>query len=87
MKKKATALKYQHNIDNAPNVIASGDGYIANNIIKLAKENNIPIKEDEDLVELLSKLDINQEIPEEMYKAVAEIFSFVYSLTQEVEKN
>lgn len=78
---KAAALQYDHLTNNAPKVIAKGEGNIAKNIIKIAKDNNLPIKKDEDLVELLSKLDIDKEIPTEMYKAVAEIFSFIYGIT------
>lgn len=78
--KKAAALKYDMGTDNAPKLVAKGKAQTANNIIKIAKENNIPIKQDADLIELLSKLDIEKEIPESMYKAVAEIFSFIYDL-------
>jgi len=77
---KATALKYDIDKQNAPRITAKGKGETANNIIKIARENNIPIKKDEDLVELLSQIDINKEIPGSMYKAVAEIFSFIYDL-------
>ncbi|MDO5046457.1 FlhB-like flagellar biosynthesis protein [Campylobacter sp.] len=79
--KKAVALGYDRAKDNAPKVLASGAGETAKNIINLAKEHDIPIKEDADLVELLSKVDINQEIPPNLYKAVAEIFSFLYKMT------
>jgi len=68
---KAVALKYDHLTQNAPNIVAKGQGDIAKNIIKIAQDNNLPIKKDEDLIELLSKLDIDKEIPTEMYKAVA----------------
>lgn len=78
---KAAALKYDHLSDNAPKVVAKGEGELAKNIIKIAKDNDLPIKKDEDLVELLSKLDIDKEIPTDMYKAVAEIFSFIYDIT------
>ncbi|QCD45400.1 FlhB C-terminus-related protein [Campylobacter mucosalis] len=80
-KKKAVALGYNRAKDNAPKVLAGGSGEIANNILKLAKEHDIPIKEDPDLVEVLSKVEINQEIPQNLYKAVAEIFSFLYKMT------
>ncbi|MFL1706391.1 MULTISPECIES: FlhB-like flagellar biosynthesis protein [unclassified Campylobacter] len=79
--KKAVALGYNKAKDNAPKVLASGSGEVAKNIINLAKEHDIPIKEDADLVELLSKVDINEEIPPNLYKAVAEIFSFLYKMT------
>ena len=83
MNKKAAALRYNKSQDNAPTVVASGERYIASNIIKVAKENNIPIKKDEDMVELLSKIDLNKEIPADMYKAVAEVFSFIYNITKD----
>jgi len=79
--KKAVALEYDIEIDNAPKVVAKGKGEIANNIIKIAQDNDIPIKKDEDLIELLSAIDIEKEIPPSMYKAVSEIFAFIYDLT------
>ncbi|WP_103628116.1 FlhB-like flagellar biosynthesis protein [Campylobacter concisus] len=81
-KKKAVALGYNRSKDNAPRVLASGAGEIANRIIDLAKEHDIPIKEDPDLIEILSKVEVNQEIPPNLYKAVAEIFSFLYKITK-----
>lgn len=78
---KAVALQYDKNANNAPKIAAKGKGETANNIIKIAKDNKIPIKKDEDLVELLSKIDIDKEIPTSMYKAVAEIFAFIYELS------
>ncbi|MDD3325098.1 MAG: EscU/YscU/HrcU family type III secretion system export apparatus switch protein [Sulfurospirillaceae bacterium] len=79
--KRAVALKYDRQKDDAPKVVASGKGYVAETIIKLAQENNIFIKKDEDLVELLSKVEVNKEIPDNMYKAIAEIFSFIYKMS------
>jgi flagellar biosynthesis protein len=78
--KKAIALRYNTDTDKAPKVVAKGRGYIANKIIEIAKQHGIPIKEDESLVEVLSKLDMYEEIPIELYKAVAEILVFVYKL-------
>ena len=80
-KKNAVALGYNRSQDNAPKVLASGAGEIANKIISLAKEHDIPIKEDPDLIEILSKVEVDQEIPPNLYKAVAEIFSFLYKIT------
>lgn len=79
--KKAVALNYDIDTSQAPKVVAKGKGELANNIIKIAQDNDVPIKKDEDLVELLSAIDIEKEIPESMYKAVSEIFSFIYDLT------
>jgi flagellar biosynthesis protein len=75
----AAALKYDIMKDSAPKVIAKGHGTIADKIIELAKINNVPIKSDPGLVQILSKLDIDEQIPAELYKAVAEILAFVYS--------
>ncbi len=82
MKKKAAALRYDTSKENAPRVLAKGEGEVANNIIKIAQLNNLPIKEDADLVELLSKIDIDKEVPAALYKAVAEVFSFIYKSTK-----
>ena len=82
MKEKAVALKYDSKVASAPLVTAKGEGKTASSIIKIAKEHDIPIKKDEDLVELLSKVKIDKEIPQEMYKAVAEVFSFIYRMTR-----
>jgi flagellar biosynthesis protein len=78
---KAVALKYNKEKDKAPKVVAKGKGEIAKNIIKIAEENKLPIKKDEDLVELLTKIELDREIPENLYKAVAEVFSFIYNIT------
>jgi len=79
--KKAVALRYNAKKENAPKVIAKGQGEIAKRIIKIAEENELPIKKDEDLVELLTKIEIDKEIPTNLYKAVAEVFSFIYNVT------
>ncbi len=81
--KKAAALQYDKEKDNAPSVTAHGSGETAKNIIKIAEKNGIPIKKDEDLVNMLSQIELNQEIPVELYKAVAEIFSFIYGISNE----
>ncbi|MCK9362273.1 MAG: EscU/YscU/HrcU family type III secretion system export apparatus switch protein [Syntrophales bacterium] len=79
---EAAALQYDSKKDVAPRVTAKGKGIIAEKIIELAKKNNIPIKSDPALVQLLSKVDIEEQIPLELYKAVAEILAFVYSMNE-----
>ena len=79
-RKSAVSLRYDPSKYDAPRVTAKGQGAIAERIISLAKENNIPIKEDPDLVEVLSQIDINQEIPPSVYQVVAELLAFVYHL-------
>ncbi len=85
--KKAVALQYDQEKDHAPKVTAEGSGETAKNIIKIAEQNGIPIKKDEDLVNMLSQIELNQEIPVELYKAVAEIFSFIYGISNEEDEN
>lgn len=80
---KAVALQYDKEKDSAPVVTAQGRGETAKNIIKIAEENGIPIKKDEDLVNMLSQIELNQEIPVELYQAVSEIFSFIYGISNE----
>ncbi|SDY72819.1 flhB C-terminus-related protein [Evansella caseinilytica] len=81
-KKRAVALGYDAALDTAPIVKAKGKGYVAEEIIKRAKAENIPIQEDESLLELLSQLEINEKIPPALYHVVAEVFAFVYQLDQ-----
>ncbi|MDL4840047.1 EscU/YscU/HrcU family type III secretion system export apparatus switch protein [Aquibacillus rhizosphaerae] len=83
--KKAAALSYEGKKDIAPKVTASGKGYVAENIINKAKENNVPIQEDSSLVALLSELNINESIPEELYLAVAEVFAFIYQADKNIK--
>lgn len=80
--KKAVALRYDTKQENAPRVVASGKGEVAENIIKMAALHNLPIQQDENLVELLSKIEIDREIPENLYVAVAEVFKFIYTITK-----
>jgi flagellar biosynthesis protein len=81
-RKKVAALKYKPNEDSAPKVVAKGSGWLADKILEVAKENRIPLKEDRQLVEVLSAIDLNREIPPELYKAVAEILAFIYRMTK-----
>lgn len=78
--KRVAALKYRAGVDRAPRLIARGSGWLAEKIIETAREHNIPLKEDPPLVEILSTLDLYQEIPPDLYKAVAEILVFIYKM-------
>ena len=77
-RRTAAAIGYDVASDSAPRLLAKGQGDIAERIIALAKVHNIPIREDRDLVALLSQLNLNQEIPAELYRTVAEILTFIY---------
>lgn len=80
----AAALKYDPKKDAAPVLAAKGRGFVAEKIIEIAKKNRVPIKEDPNLVQILSKLEIDEQIPPVLYKAVAEILAFVYSLNEKL---
>jgi len=79
-RKKAVALRYRPDKDSAPRVTAKGTGRIAERIITIARDNGIPVKDDPDLIEVLSKLDIEEQIPPSVYIAVAELLAFVYAV-------
>lgn len=76
--KKAVALKYEKEKQRAPKVAAKGRGDVAKKIIEVARAHNIPIQEDADLVEVLSKLDLDDEIPPHLYRVIAEMLAFIY---------
>ncbi len=79
---KAVALSYARDSEQAPRVAAKGAGYLAERIIAIAREHGVEIYEDPDLVEVLSKLEVDREIPEPLYLAVAEVLAFVYRLNR-----
>lgn len=81
-RRKAIALRYNAEEDTAPRVIAKGAGIIAEKILALAQEHHIHVHQDPGLAGLLAKLEINVPIPEELYRAVAEILAFVYRLNE-----
>ncbi|MHB0876523.1 MAG: EscU/YscU/HrcU family type III secretion system export apparatus switch protein [Anaerolineae bacterium] len=84
-RRRAVALHYEPKTYTAPQVVARGAGDVADRIISLAREHNVPIHEDGDLVALLAQLDIGAVIPPELYAAVAEVLAFVYRLKQAAE--
>ncbi len=79
----AAAIQYDAKKDRAPKITAKGRGLIAEKIIALAKQHDIPIKEDPHLVQILYRLDLDEEIPTELYRAVAEVLAFVYTLNEQ----
>ncbi|SER54319.1 EscU/YscU/HrcU family type III secretion system export apparatus switch protein [Salisediminibacterium halotolerans] len=82
-RKYAVALGYSPENEKAPGIRAKGRGYVADEIIAAAKANAIPVQEDESLVQLLSELEINQQIPDSLYQVVAEVFAFIYRIDRE----
>jgi flagellar biosynthesis protein len=79
---KAVALTYDG--ISAPVLSAKGKGNIAEEIIAIAKEHDIPIREEPELVDLLAKLKLDQEVPKELYVAVAEVIAFAYMIKGKV---
>ena len=81
-RREAVAIKYVPGEQAAPTIIAKGKGVVADRILEIARENGIAVHEDPDLVEALSKLDLRQEIPPDLYKMIAELLMFVYRLNR-----
>ncbi len=77
---RATALGYDPDLDEAPRVLASGQGKVAEQIIALAQSKGIPIREDPLLASALAEVDINEVIPPELYTVVAEILAYIYRI-------
>ena len=73
--KRAVALQYGV-MDQAPVVVAAGMGYLAERIVDVAGESGVPVYEDNSLATILSQLNVGQEIPEELYRAVVEIYVY-----------
>ncbi|MFP8965900.1 EscU/YscU/HrcU family type III secretion system export apparatus switch protein [Pokkaliibacter sp. CJK22405] len=82
-KKLAAALEYDPNKTGAPKVTAVGSGFLAEQIIALAKEANVPLHESPELAALLSQMEPGEEIPEQLYVAIAEILAFLFRLKEE----
>ncbi|NPV87566.1 MAG: hypothetical protein HPY45_16335 [Anaerolineae bacterium] len=78
--KRAVALSYDPEKDEAPRVIASGRGLVAERILEIARFHGLPIRDDPILAEALCQVDLNEAIPPELYALVAEVFAFVYRL-------
>jgi len=74
----AVALRYDGT--RAPVVTAKGEGFVAEEILRLAREHDIPIRDEPDLVRVLSKVRLGEEIPRSLYVAVAQVIAFAYAL-------
>lgn len=78
IRQKAVAVKYDG--ESAPRVVAKGEGDIADKIIEIAKEHGVVLYQDSELIKLLSRVELNDEIPNNLYHAVAAVLAFVYRL-------
>lgn len=87
-RQEVVALRYDPDQESAPRVLAKGQGSVADRILQLARDNNIPLYEDTDLVQLLSVLDLNAEIPSNLYRALAEVLAHIYRANgQQINKS
>lgn len=82
--KTLRAIALQYDGDNAPIVTASGEGDIAEEIIRIAKEHGVPLREDMMLAALLSELELGEEIPPLLYRVVAEVIAYAYVISGKV---
>lgn len=81
-KRKAIALKYERNSKTAPVLSAKGIGKMAEKIVEIAREAGVPIYEDRDLVNFLMEIELNEEIPPDLYQVVAEVLAFIYKINK-----
>jgi len=82
----AVALRYRQRTDLAPRVAARGYGPVAEKILRLAREFDVPIRRDEDLAGALARLDVGDFIPEELYAVIAEVLAWVYRLNSRTQR-
>jgi flagellar biosynthesis protein len=84
---QAAALQYDQERHEAPVIVAKGSSAVAERIIALAKKHDIPLQRDPELLQILMKLEINQEIPENVFHAVAEVLAMVYKANRNYGEN
>ena len=83
---KSLAVALEYDGDNTPKVTAKGSNDLAEKIIALAEQHGIPLHEDKKLISILAEIDLGDEIPESLYRAVAEVIAFAYILTGKFPK-
>ena len=86
MAKKAVALRYDENKDAAPVIVASGLGYVAEKIVEIANDNEVPVYEDNSLATVLTQLELGAEIPEELYQAIVDIYLYFLKFSPDVKQ-
>ncbi len=77
---RAAALRYERGVDAAPKLVAAGAGHVAERILALAREAGVPVREDAALADALARLQLDLDIPADLYAAVAEALVWAYSL-------
>ncbi|MDH5485130.1 MAG: EscU/YscU/HrcU family type III secretion system export apparatus switch protein [Gammaproteobacteria bacterium] len=86
-KQQSIAVALEYDGFNAPRVTAKGIGEVAEKILRLAKQQGIPLQQDIELVEILSQIDLGDEIPENLYHAIAEVIAFAYIISGKFPEN
>lgn len=87
VEQKAVALRYDMEKDQAPRVIAKGRGHVAENILAVAQKSTIPVYQNKTLVNMLMALEIDREIPPELYRTIAEVMAYVYRIDKKAKDN
>lgn len=82
----AAALQYDPVSSEPPTIVAAGRGLVAEQIVAIAKANNVPLREDPGLVEALSRLEVGSVLPRELYVVVAEVLAWVYRVDMQEEE-
>lgn len=85
--RKAVALRYDRQKNQAPEVVASGQGLVAEKILEIATNNRVPFYEHHELVEALTALPVGSEIPPELYELVAQVLAFILRLDEEQSRD
>ena len=76
----AIALRYSPETGTAPKIVAKGEGFVAEEILRIARESDVPLRQDPARAGALATLDIGSQIPPELFRAVAEVLAFVYKM-------
>ncbi len=84
--KKAVALRYEPEKNLAPKVVAKGRGFVAENILAAAQKNAVPVYQNKSLVNMLMALELDREIPPELYRTIAEVLAYVYRIDRNHRK-
>ncbi len=81
----AIALRHEQGENDPPYVVASGKGLIAEQMIEIARQEDIPVHKDETMAQMLGELELNQHIPKELFEGVAKVLAFIYNIDKKVE--
>lgn len=84
--KQAIALTYQKSNNAAPKVVAKGTGFMAEKIMSTAKQNSVPVYQNKTLASMLMAVELDREIPPELFQAVAEVLAYIYYIDKKMNK-